>query len=494
MSLWKIAWRSIQQRGLASLLTVLSMALGVMMVVAVLSVHGIVAESFRNNSGLGYNLIVGAKGGKLQLTLNTVYYLSEPVENIPYDYYLEFLAADARDEEYGHSAAALTAAAATDTGRDGKYAQFTDFVIPLCLGDYLGRFRVVGTTPAMFEALTFGAEADRFYEFSSGRNFQTWSDEHGYFEAVLGATVARELGLQTGDGISPSHGDPEGEGHAQKFTVVGVLAPTGTPNDRAAFVNIEGFYLMDDHAKPLAEEAEDGDPTLASAESASPTAEIGQGSDHDHESHSPLRRDRLPIPRREVTAILLKTVNPFVAFRLPNLISEGPVAQCVAPIHEITNLFDLIVTPIQLALLALTGLICVVSGISILVSIYNSMNDRRSEIAVMRALGANRGTVMAVILLESILLSLAGGLAGWLGGHAINWLASGEIERRSGVSIGFFDFAPPLNVEILGLGPIIGWISPELLLVPALVCLAILVGFLPALAAYRTDVAKSLGA
>ena len=97
MSLFRIAWRSIQQRGLASLLTMISMALGVMMVVAVLSIHGIVTKSFQNNSSLGYNLIVGAKGGALQLTLNTVYYLSKPVENIPYDFFMEFQPQSVRD-------------------------------------------------------------------------------------------------------------------------------------------------------------------------------------------------------------------------------------------------------------------------------------------------------------------------------------------------------------------------------------------------------------
>ena len=91
MSLWKIAWRSIQQRGVASILTSLSMALGVMLVVSVLSIHGVIAQSFRSNTNLGYNMIVGAKGGRLQLTLNSVFYLSQPIENIPYDYYLEFL-------------------------------------------------------------------------------------------------------------------------------------------------------------------------------------------------------------------------------------------------------------------------------------------------------------------------------------------------------------------------------------------------------------------
>ena len=78
ISLWKIAYRSIQQRSLASALTAVSMALGVMLVVAVLLIYGIVNDSFRNNSSLGYNVIVGAKGSKLQLVLNTVFHLSSP--------------------------------------------------------------------------------------------------------------------------------------------------------------------------------------------------------------------------------------------------------------------------------------------------------------------------------------------------------------------------------------------------------------------------------
>ena len=79
MSLFQIAYRSITQRPVASLLTLLSMGLGVMLVVAVLAIHGIISQSFRNNASLGYNMIVGAKGGQEQLVLNTVYYLSRPV-------------------------------------------------------------------------------------------------------------------------------------------------------------------------------------------------------------------------------------------------------------------------------------------------------------------------------------------------------------------------------------------------------------------------------
>src|SRR3954469_1563791 len=103
MSLFRIALRSILQRGVASLLTTFSMALGVMLVVAVLSIHGVVSQSFRNNASLGYNMIVGAKGGQEQLVLNTVFYLSKPVENIPYTYYLEFLKREERDRFQAHS-------------------------------------------------------------------------------------------------------------------------------------------------------------------------------------------------------------------------------------------------------------------------------------------------------------------------------------------------------------------------------------------------------
>lgn len=530
MSLWKIAWRSIQQRGLASALTALSMALGVLLVVAVLSIHGVVAQSFRNNSSLGYNLIVGAKGGKLQLTLNTVYYLSQPVENIPYEYYLEFTGGDDRKNALQHSirahvhdaqwesikaASLLTSDGLTGIGgllaqeslqvavadeldleRSGKFGMFSALSIPLCLGDYFGQFRVVGTTPDLFNKLTFGPYDDKTYEFKQGRNFEHWNEENGYFEAVVGATVAREMEVTLGQLISPAHGDPEGEGHASQFTVVGILKPTGTPNDRAVFINMEGFYLMEDHAKPLPKDEEEEQPATGFGGIVGGFVAPEESHDHEDHAHDHAPTEPLPVEQREVTAILLRTVNPMIAVGLPTTINEGPVAQCVLPIREITNLFSFIVAPIQAALLGITALVCIVSGISILVSIYNSMSDRKHEIAVMRALGASRGTVMTVILFESILLSVGGGMIGWIGAHLLMTLpvVSNAVEQRTGVPIGFTSFAPPIeNLELFGLGPIIGSVPPEMLLIPALLLLAVSVGFLPAMAAYRTDVAKSLG-
>jgi putative ABC transport system permease protein len=530
MSLFGIAYRSILQRGVASFLTMLSMALGVMLVVAVLSIHGVVSQSFRNNASLGYNMIVGAKGGQEQLTLNTVFYLSQPVENIPYTYYLEFLKRDERDRVQAASYAAECQAALdasadylaasgggasasavqhvfaklpqaaipdtraqshfppVETGRDGKYGLMTELAIPLCLGDFYGRFRVVGTTPTLFDNLVYDVENNRKFEFAQGRNFHAYDAENGFFEAVVGATVAREMNITVGQKIAPKHGDPEGHTHAQTFTVVGILRSSGTPNDRAVFVNMEGFYLMADHAKPLEESSAEPveQPTTREewekmkSASAKKKAEAEQ-----HQAHDPL-----PVEQREVTAILLKVPYMF-APGLENAINEGTQAQAVLPVAVIYRLFEFIVNPIQWILLLLTAMICVVSGVSILVSIYNSMSERRGEIAVMRALGAGRGAVMSIILLESTLLALGGGLLGWVVGHLGTWALSPWIEQQTGVQVGLGMGEPALQILPL----IAPWLSVPLesVLLPALVLLAILVGLWPAISAYRTDVARSLG-
>ena len=98
MTLFGIAWRNIRQRLLTSSLTALSLALGVALVVATLVTGRIVNQAFESGSGLGYNMIVGAKGSPLQLVLNSVYLISRPIENISWDFYQEFLPAAERPD------------------------------------------------------------------------------------------------------------------------------------------------------------------------------------------------------------------------------------------------------------------------------------------------------------------------------------------------------------------------------------------------------------
>ncbi len=426
MSLWKVAWRSIQQRALVSTLTVLSMGLGVALVVAVLVVYRVVEQSF-HRGGEGYDLIVGAKGGRYELVLNTVFYLGEPVGNIPYSLYDELKVG-------------------------ARFSGKVETAIPVCMGHTYQGFRVVGTVREMFTELKY--QGDKKYEFIrsgnaegkmvQGRNFK----EDAPFEAVLGAIAADRTQLKVGEqirGISGgSHTDKE------PFTVVGILAPTGTPVDHAVFVNMRGFQ------------------------------EIHHASEAEHDKHADHEHGE------EITAVLVclrsapGNPNEAVAGLIDDVArtinnDKEVQAQAVVPVRVITELFEGIVGKLQWLLLGMAVLTVIEAGIGIMVSIYNSMSDRRHEIAVMRALGASRLTVMAVILMESILLALMGGAMGLLLGHGAIWLCSPLVADWTGVVVGLLQFQ---------------WV--ELILIPGLVVLAAAVGYLPALAAYRTDVAKSL--
>ena len=430
MSLWKVAWRSIRQRALVSTLTVVSMGLGVALVVTVLVVYGVVYQSF-HRGGEGYDLIVGAKGGREQLVLNTVFYLSQPVGNIPYSFYEELI--------------------------EGKYAADVETAIPVAMGHTYQGFRVVGTVPEMFTDLKY--QADKSYVFAEGENFKAENP----FDAVVGATVAAKAGLTVGEQFKAVHG---GRVHKELFHVVGVLAPTSTPVDHAIFVNMQGFYDIH-HSEDVTphedEESEKGEESVKGVK-----GELHET--HEHHAHG-------DDEGKQITAVLvcIRQVPPGRVAVVARQINDGQVAQAVMPARVIAELFESVVGKLQWILLGMAVLTVIEAGIGIMVSIYNSMSDRRHEIAVMRALGASRSTVMVIILMESILLSLLGGAVGLLVGHGATWLCSPWIAEWTGVVVGLLQFQ---------------WM--ELILVPGLVILASAVGYLPAMAAYRTDVAKSL--
>ncbi len=320
-----------------------------------------------------------------------------------------------------------------DATRDGRYSMFVGdgFAIPICMGDYVGKYRIIGTTTDYLTRLRHGDNDDKPYEFSQGRNFQEYSEENGYFEAVLGSIVAQQLNYKIGDIIFPTHG-PEGEAHSNGFTVVGILKPTGTPNDRIALINIEGFYLLEGHVEPERDEETGMETRISKSvekpadapkenDSAEATPSTGQNTSAESATSEPdpssatLKRktrdqtegkeashEAASIEQRQVSAVLLRTGGPF-GMGLQGQINKSKSAQAVSPIGEISGLLDTFVLPAQIALLALTILVCIVSAISILVSIYNSMNERTRDIAVMRALGASRDHVLLVILFEALL-------------------------------------------------------------------------------------------
>ncbi|QDT51079.1 Macrolide export ATP-binding/permease protein MacB [Symmachiella dynata] len=469
MNLVTIAWKSIRQRALASSLTALSVALGVTLMVTVLVMHGVIFKTF-NQPATGYDLIVGAKGSSLQLVLNTIFHLGKPVENIPYLYY-----------------------------KDLKANPRIEAAIPLALGDTTqqGGFRIMGTIPEFFGV-----------EYMPGKKYGVYKGGRYIskpFDAVIGASVARENNWDIGSTFKPVHGVDDGLGdahvHDEEFTVVGVLGRTGTPNDKGVFVHLDGFYMIEGHEKPADEAAAKAAALAKMKGEAAPAAtghdesehgddghgddahdDHGHGDDahsdephdahagHHHHNHGPI-----PDEQKEVTAVLIRTKSPIVTPQLQGFINDQPEAQAVSPIQQISMLFSTFIDNVQLMLLVLITMIILVSGVGIFVSIYNSMSDRKREIAIMRALGARRGSVFAIILAESILLCVGGGILGVLLGHGLVFAAAPYVEAKSGIVMNPWAFE---------------WF--ELILIPALVVLASLVGMVPGMTAYRTDVAKAL--
>jgi len=424
------------------------MSLGVALVVMVIVLHGVIRDSF-NKSAQGYDLIIGPKGSALEVVLSTVFYLKPPVGTIPASYMDEF------------------------TGQHGQYRNRVEAAIPVAIGHHFRGCPVVGTTPDFFDKLEF--MGGKTYKFREGDNFKKTDT----YAAVLGAKAQKKSGLFLGDTFQPAElGDDSeiGSNSHTPFKVTGILAPTGTPNDNAIFVNVNGFDCM--HGN---EDDNDHDHDHA------------HDNDHDH-AHAPTKysaillmtkqrdagpelteeqlRDESKMPSAEM---MTRTRPDLEAMKLPQEIDQTVDAQAISPSREIASLFENMIGNIQMILIMLAILVIIVAGIGMMVSIYNTMNERRQEIAVMRALGARRTTVMAIILLESILLSFGGGVFGVLIGHVLIGVIGPWVAVYTGIIV------EPWNFQ---------W--AELILVPGLILLASVVGYLPAAVAYRQDVANSL--
>jgi len=429
MPLWKIAYRSIQFRSVSSILTAFSMSLGVALVVTVIVIHGVLNDSF-NKSAQGYDLIVSAKGSPLDVVLSTVFYLREPVGGVPESYLKMF--------------------------QRGQYSHLIEEAIPVSIGHHFKGVSLIGTTPEFFTKLKY--MGNQSYRFVQGENIQYDGD----FTAVIGSRASKRTGLRVGDEFQPEGIKDADSDHHEPFKIVGVLAPTGTPNDSAIFMNINGFYDMHGGPVPTGDE-----PKRYSAILLMTKQNVVKPPGTAVDPNSP---DFNPSAMLEDRAY----VN-IDAMKLPSVLDKTTDVQAVSPIREISTLLTNIIGNIQIVLLLLAVLVILVAGIGMMVSIYNSMSERRQEIALMRALGARRLTVMAIILLESILLSLGGGALGLVFGHLLIGGVGPLISEHTGIVIRAWDFQ-----------------LAEVILIPGLILMASIVGFLPAAVAYKQDVATSL--
>jgi len=304
-----------------------------------------------------------------------------------------------------------------------------ELAVPLAVGDNYRGYRLVGTTPDFFDRT----------EYAPGRHFSLqpgggWFDP-GRREAVVGAFVARKMNLKVGDTFHPFHGliFDEKNQHAETYVVVGVMKPSSTPADRVIWIPLAGIQRMSGH-----------DPNAAT----------------------------------DVSAVLvkLKAGNAIAGFQMDLMYNKQgnrltfawPIGRVMAELFDKIGWFDRVLTLVSY----LVGL---VAAGSILASIYNSMNERRRELAILRALGARRTTVFAAIVLEAATISAVGSLAGFGFYLVLMAVVAGIIQAQTGVVLDPFAF-----------NPVMLW-SPA-----AFIVLGALTGIVPAVKAYRTDVASNL--
>ena len=440
MNLFTIIERGLNQRRLSSILTALSVALGVMVVCAILVARREMQNTYLRQ-GEGYSLIVGPSGSPLELVLNSVFHVGKSAGLIPYSVHEEF------------------------AGQ--KWAPSVRLSVPYAVGDSFRGYRVVATTEGIFsrhfpfpagegaeklaEGVPFEVEPhcleEALHLVSTGRGGEDpgpgasgdghdHDHDHARSVAVIGAEVASALGLKPGDLIEPTHGIEGGPAHEHEhlWEVVGVFKRSGTPVDRVVFINLDSFYRIAEHAGGRIPET--GEAAISSV---------------------------LIFPRGGVAKPRL----------LSHLTKRGDVQ--VAEVAEQITFLIRLVGDVDRFFMWISVLVVVIGVVSIAVAIYNTMNERRREMAIMRAIGARRSTILATVVGEATALSLTGAVLGVVFGHTLLFAVSGYIKETAGLEVSPFD------------------ILPEELGVIAIVTLAgALAGLLPAWKAYRTDVARHL--
>lgn len=413
MSDWNIVTRSMRHRFFSSAVTVLSVAVACGLVTLLISMRNAGENSFKRGTG-NVQMLISKEPGPLPSVLNSMFYAQAPGNPITWAQYLDL------KDSYPFA-----------------------WAIPTQLGDSYQDAPVMGTDQSFFTS--FEPAAGYAWSLEQGEFFQE------PFELVLGSDAASRLGLSLGDSISLEHGAPRTQGghtHDQfEFGVVGILEPTGTAHDRAIFTLLESSWIL--HAHDRRE------------------AIFGHGIDTTAED--------LIDEDMKITAIYASLgARKAALVQVLSALRRDPNWTVANPADTVGGLFS-IVSNIDQVLLAMAIAVMLSSGVSILLALYNSMEQRRRQIAVLRVLGATRARVFGLVLTESAIIGLLGGVLG-LGLALIGGtMVTSVLAQRVGVVV-----EPSL--------PIDGY----LMIVLAATALSCLAGVIPAIVAYRTSVVRSL--
>ncbi len=433
--LWSIARASLWNRRFSVGLTIITVAISVALLLAVERVRVQTRQSFASTIS-GTDLIVGARTGPVQLLLYSVFRIGDASSNIRYRSFEEL--------------AALPEVA---------------WAVPIALGDSHRGFRVLGTTAAYFEHFRYGNK--RALALDQGVAFAA------LHEAVLGAEVAERLGYRVGDAIVIAHGTGNRDimvHDDQPFRVVGILERTGTPVDRTLHVSLQSLEAI--HA--------DWQHGVRIPQRRSTKAEASAHGHRHDDAHADPGQDAHVGPAtavpQTVTAIFVGLNNRAAAFALQrqiNTYAEEPLL-AIMPAMTLAQLWTLVGVA-ESALLLVAVAVVVAGLLGMTTALMTTLNERRREMAILRALGARPWQVAALLLIESGSIALAGCLLGTLVVLALLILLAPWLSAQFGLLL------HPLAFTLR-----------ELVLLLAILAGGLVAGLLPAVLAWRRSLADGL--
>ena len=409
----RLAIGSLGARALTVAMTVLAIALSVALFLGVEKVRTGAKSSFADTIS-GTDLIMGARSGSVQLLLYSVFRIGNATNNVTWDSYQDIAA---RPE--------------------------VDWIIPISLGDSHRQFRVMGTTVEFFER----------YKYRQGRGLAVADGAlmADMFDTVIGANVATSLGYSVGDPIIVAHGIASFTKHKdQPFRVSGILQETGTPVDRTVIVSLEAIEAI--HV-----DWQNG----AQVPGQSTPADVIR---------------QMDLTPKAVTAALIGVESPLQTFTLQRAINEYPSEPLLAilPGVALQELWA-IVGVAESALLGVSAMVVVTALIGMMATIFSSLNERRREMAIFRAMGARPVTIMGLLVLEAVLTTAVGALIGVLLLYGALIVAQPFIDSAFGLWL-------PVEAPSLR----------ELWVLLGVVAASAIVSLVPAVRAYRLSLADGM--
>lgn len=420
MNLFTLVLNYLKARPLNTALNIVLLSLGIAVITILLLFNKQLQQKITDNAR-GIDLVVGAKGSPLQLILCNIFHIDFPTGNI-----------NLKEAE-----------------RVAKN-RFVKTAIPLALGDSYNGFRIIGTTQAFAELYNM--------ELSEGSGWQK------DMEVIIGSGVAKALQLKPGESFASTHGLTQ-YGHAhdeQKFSVKGIFKESGTVVDNLILCNVESIWKVHDMHRDEEEHREDDhenfDDTATRIETPSPlvpSVSIGDST-------------------KEITSMLIEYRSPVGAIQMPRWVNSQSSLQAASPAFETARLFSILGIGIDI-LSGFAYVLIFISGLSIFIALYNSLKERKYDLAIMRSMGASRSKLLLSVLLEGAILTLIGSLVGLLTGHGALMMTGDFLEetRKAGIS------------------GLVFYQEEWIILVGSLL-LGIISAVIPAVQAYRTDISKVL--